>query len=253
MLTSEQARQNEADMIADAIGTCLEVNREFVEAYCSEDVRDMLSQLSDERDMSEALVNSLGDAREWGHWRCELASVTLPVGEIEVQYEGSPGEYFAEPEEWTINGNLAYLTMESVLVAVDMDSLREEVVERLPAITERDVRTFLSGYWGAVDFTASDSDGEPIDASARHELPAETVADMEETATDFLQAQWVWLHSCDDLSDAGHDFHLTRNRHGAGFWDGDWGELGDRLTEAAKVYGSCEVCQFEDGSLDVMN
>jgi hypothetical protein len=239
-------------MLADAIGTCLEVNREFVEACCSEDVRDMLFQLSDERDMSEALVNSLGDAREWGI-HVAPSSVIILVGEIEVQYEGSPEEYFDDPEDWTISGDCAYLAMDSVRVAVDMDSLREEVVERLPAITERDRQTFLSGYWGCVDFTASDSEGEPIDADSRHELPAETVAEMEETATDFLQAQWIWLHSCDDLSDAGHDFHLTRNHHGAGFWDGDWKELGDRLTEASKAYGSCEVYQFDDGSLDVVS
>jgi hypothetical protein len=30
---------------------------------------------------------------------------------------------------------------------------------------------------------------------------------------------------------APHEFYLTRNRHGAGFWDGDWDELGDKLTE----------------------
>lgn len=30
---------------------------------------------------------------------------------------------------------------------------------------------------------------------------------------------------------AGHDLWLTRNGHGAGFWDRDLGELGDRLTK----------------------
>ena len=253
MLTTEQARQNEADMVADAIGTCLEVNREFIESYCSEDVRDMLLQLSDDRDRAAALINSLGDAREWGVFPHE-ASVILPVGEIEVQYEGSPEEWFAEPEEWTIDGNLAYLTMDSVLVAVDMDSLREEVVERLPAITERDLETFLSGYWACVDFAATDGEGEPIEVDSRHELPAEAVAEMEETATDFLRAQWVWLHSCDDLSYAGHNFHLTRNHHGAGFWDGrSWANLADRLSKASQTYGSCGVEKNSDGSIYVVH
>ena len=132
MLTSEQARQNHADMIANAIGTCFEVNREFVESCCSEDVRDLLFQLSEERDMAEAIVNSLGDAREWGIYVAP-SSVIILVGEIEEQFEGSPEEYFAEPDDWTINGDLAYLTMDSVRVAVDMETLREEVVERLPA------------------------------------------------------------------------------------------------------------------------
>lgn len=251
MLTSEQARQHEADQVAEAIGCELEVNREFVEAYCSEDVRDMLLQLSDDRDISEALVNSLGEASEGGIFSSP-ASVMLPVGEIEEQFEGSPEEWFDDPEEWTISGDLAYLAMDSVRVAVDMETLREEVTERLPEISARDREVFLQGYWGAVDFTASDNEGEPLDVYSRDELPPETVADMEETATDFLQAQWVWLHSCDDLSRAGSDFHLTRNGHGCGFWDGHWEELGTRLTEAAKAYGSCEVHCFSDGELEVI-
>jgi hypothetical protein len=212
----------------------------------------MLLKLSDDRDMSDALVNSLGDACEGGIFTSP-ASVLLPVGEIEEQFEGSPEEWFADPEDWTISGDLAYLAMESVCVAVDMETLREEVVERLPEITAKDRETFLCGYWECVDFTAYDSEGTPVDSDSRHELPAQTVAGMEETALDFLSSQWVWLHSCDDLSDAGHDFHLTRNGHGAGFWDGDWKELGDRLTEAAKVYGSCEVHSFSDGELEVIH
>ena len=34
---------------------------------------------------------------------------------------------------------------------------------------------------------------------------------------------------------AGHDFWLTRNHHGAGFWDGDWPKtVGERLTAVAQ-------------------
>lgn len=36
----------------------------------------------------------------------------------------------------------------------------------------------------------------------------------------------------------GHDFNLTRNHHGAGFWDRGYGELGDWLTRVAQSYGS---------------
>ena len=35
---------------------------------------------------------------------------------------------------------------------------------------------------------------------------------------------------------AGHDFWLTRNGHGAGFWDGDYGHDGDALTKIAKRF-----------------
>ena len=38
-----------------------------------------------------------------------------------------------------------------------------------------------------------------------------------------------------DLETIGHDFWLTRNRHGAGFWDGDY-ENGDEITEITKKH-----------------
>lgn len=53
---------------------------------------------------------------------------------------------------------------------------------------------------------------------------------------------------------AGHDFWLTRQRHGTGFWDRGLGELGDRLTDAAHSYGSADDhTPFDcgDGTADV--
>lgn len=41
---------------------------------------------------------------------------------------------------------------------------------------------------------------------------------------------------------AAHDFILTRNRHGAGFWDGGWAApWGDRLTKLAHQFGELEL------------
>lgn len=41
---------------------------------------------------------------------------------------------------------------------------------------------------------------------------------------------------------AGHDFWLTRNDHGAGFWDRGLGTIGDKLTEAAHGFGEVNLC-----------
>jgi hypothetical protein len=39
-------------------------------------------------------------------------------------------------------------------------------------------------------------------------------------------------------STCGHDFWLTRNHHGAGFWDGDYPkEIGEELTKVAHAFG----------------
>jgi hypothetical protein len=45
----------------------------------------------------------------------------------------------------------------------------------------------------------------------------------------------------------GHDFWLTRNHHGAGFWDRGLGEKGDRLSKAAYVYGEFYLYVGDDG------
>lgn len=49
-------------------------------------------------------------------------------------------------------------------------------------------------------------------------------------------------------SQAGHDFWLTRCGHGAGFWDGDWGDdIGDHLTAASKSFGEFDLYVGDDG------
>lgn len=48
---------------------------------------------------------------------------------------------------------------------------------------------------------------------------------------------------------AGHDFWLTRNGYGAGFWDGEWPKHGDALTKAARAFGECDLYVGDDGKL----
>lgn len=52
----------------------------------------------------------------------------------------------------------------------------------------------------------------------------------------------------DDLERARHDFWLTRNGHGAGFWDGDWPDpAATVLTDSAHAYGSFDLYVGDDG------
>lgn len=47
----------------------------------------------------------------------------------------------------------------------------------------------------------------------------------------------------------GHDFWLTRNGHGAGFWDRGLGDVGDQLSEAARAHGAMDAYLGDDGDL----
>lgn len=47
----------------------------------------------------------------------------------------------------------------------------------------------------------------------------------------------------------GHDLWLTRNGHGAGFWDRGMAKLGDELTQIAHCLGSSDLYQGDDDLL----
>jgi hypothetical protein len=112
---------------------------------------------------------------------------------------------------------------------------------------------FLEAYiecalWSSTD-NADDSGGLPLDENYdESDLAPETRAEFERDCADFQES------NADDLAgidpeQAGHDFWLTRNGHGAGFWDRGLGELGERLSKASKVYGSVDLVIGSDGKI----
>lgn len=47
----------------------------------------------------------------------------------------------------------------------------------------------------------------------------------------------------------GHNFWLTRNYHGAGFWDMELGEAGDKLTHISHRFSEWLLYAGDDGSI----
>ena len=53
-----------------------------------------------------------------------------------------------------------------------------------------------------------------------------------------------------DDTDIAHDFWLTRQGHGAGFWDGVYpDEIGDKLTEISNDFRELYIYVGDDGQL----
>lgn len=50
----------------------------------------------------------------------------------------------------------------------------------------------------------------------------------------------------------GHDFWLTSQGHGAGFWDRGLGEVGDALTDSANGYGDLVGLYLDDEGVQVL-
>ena len=124
----------------------------------------------------------------------------------------------------------------------------------------QNLELLITGYIQAIYFTDSgDADDGKFPLGAA--LAPESLAKIREDCQSFLeQAGDLIIGKCTrsggwftDLECAGHDFWLTRNGHGAGFWDGDWPETGERLTELAKAFGSSDTYAGDDGMVYLVN
>ena len=110
---------------------------------------------------------------------------------------------------------------------------------------------FTQGYIDAALWSSTDDDGEPLDEDyGIEDISPDTLRDMEADCADFQESNEELLSEAYDLGEddarAGHDFWLTRNGHGAGFWDRGLGKVGDELTDAAKAYGGQDLYVGDD-------
>jgi len=105
-----------------------------------------------------------------------------------------------------------------------------------------------AALWSSMDNT-NEQGGEPLDANyGLEDIAPETLDAIKQDCGAFQRDHAEDIGG--DLERAGHDFWLTRNRHGCGFWDGDWpDDPGQRLTEACHAYGECDLYVGDDGRL----
>lgn len=106
-----------------------------------------------------------------------------------------------------------------------------------------------------------DDNGQPLD-SLGAELAPETISRIQAEWADFSakakalgfdpfeHRATVLPRDCDadHWAAVAHNWALTRNRHGAGFWDGGWAEpWGRRLTDLAHASGEVSLYLGDDG------
>jgi hypothetical protein len=108
--------------------------------------------------------------------------------------------------------------------------------------------------WASND-ESDESGGEPMDANyGIDDIDSDTLASMVDDCRRFQEenAADLALYDHPEWTAAelgGHDFWLTRNHHGAGFWDRDClpRDAGERLTEAAHACGTVDLYLGDDG------
>lgn len=118
---------------------------------------------------------------------------------------------------------------------------------------ERFLNQFVVGYIECGLWACCDEHGESLDGLyTANDVTEQTVKQVREECRQFIEANARWLEG-EDPARAGHDFYLTRNRHGAGFWDGDYQpEQGKALTEAAHVWGEAYFIANDNGEVELM-
>jgi hypothetical protein len=137
----------------------------------------------------------------------------------------------------------------------------ERDVYRAAGITDDEREEFFQGYVDCALWSSTDEDGTPIDedhgpddlvseALARMRVDADAFCD----APDGLLADLVIYLAEFSANGAGHDFWLTRNGHGAGFWDRTYNPSPlyyacQNLSDAAKVWGEASLYVGDDGLL----
>jgi hypothetical protein len=122
------------------------------------------------------------------------------------------------------------------------------------SIIDRELDEATDGYLQAAVFTATDEHGESLD-NCGHEWSKAAILAARSDMADFIALcdgdELAWRDSM-SAEQLGIDFWLTRNRHGAGFWDRNLGKLGDDLTAAAHSYGGADVYLSDAGELEFM-
>jgi hypothetical protein len=137
---------------------------------------------------------------------------------------------------------------------------------------EIDLESFLDEYIQAALFTSNDestpSGGEPFDRNyGPDDIAPETLDKMRADCVAFLahpnggrlieiaerlEAEGKYVCPARETDVAGyaaHDFWLTRNGHGAGFWETwEWPKgMGKTLDETAKGFGTFDLYLGDDG------
>mgnify|MGYP007088038641 CR=1 FL=1 len=97
----------------------------------------------------------------------------------------------------------------------------------------------------------AETDGqEPLDSNYElTDISEETVNQAQKDCEEFRKKAGTLTDGIEE-SQVAHDFWLTRNGHGAGFWDrGYENQIGEKLTSIAKEFKEISLYVGDDGKI----
>lgn len=107
----------------------------------------------------------------------------------------------------------------------------------------------IAALWSSTD-QSNEQGGDPLDQNYDLEdIAQESIDQAERDCLAFLSTYLDVIGT--HYEQAGHDFWLTRNRHGVGFWECDrpWGENGRILSNAAHAFRELSPVVGDNGKI----
>ena len=105
---------------------------------------------------------------------------------------------------------------------------------------------FLNAYIVCALWSTTDEHGDPLDDNyTKESIDADSLMLMTIDCYNFYRGNYTLWFGEIDSGQAGHDFWLTRNGHGTGFWDRDI-KSADLLSKRAGAYGEVHLYAGDD-------
>jgi hypothetical protein len=230
---------------------------QWMEREYAEQAAEIEERLLEEEERKQERYREMEE--EYESRRRGLASTRKAALLSEVDNLPDPGEVVAKVERVTLP--------EDTKVSTDEKEKRVNSTktadrpERLPLpnldYDADELDDFVDGYVEAAMWLGMTETEEGIgEGDTRFEdlyydddITKECMDEIVEDCKDFLfEAAGLIKKAGMSMEQAGHDFYLTRNGHGAGFWDRGLGEVGDKLSDMSRPYGSFTLIGPADGS-----
>jgi len=136
-----------------------------------------------------------------------------------------------------------------------LDKIIKKIADDIPEEPLRsdmplDEDKMIKQYLRTILWAENDDGGEPLDKNYNvTNFSDEALQKAKEDCIVFIQKAGELLEGL-DMGNIGHDFWLTRNGHGAGFWDGDYPEdIGNKLTDISHEFGESNAYVGDDGKI----
>ena len=132
--------------------------------------------------------------------------------------------------------------------------MTQKLMEQLDLVLEGISKNALKQYLGSALWSSTDDEDEPLDTNYSIRDIDKSVLNQAKKDLNKFWKQAGDLLKGEDETDIAHDFWLTRNGHGAGFWDRKYnndedGTKGDTLTKIAEKFGEINLYVGDDGKI----